>query len=136
MSTITKNRLFYLASPFRSKDQFEMVKRFHIVESATVSLLAKGVHVFCPISYNGRWPRGSYSQFGLPASWDFWEPIDKNFLIRCDGMIVLKMDGWEESEGIRSEIKFCEVYNIPVYYIDVDDAFNDRNNVLELFKDN
>ena len=39
----------------------------------------------------------------------------------CKCVLVLKLDGWEESTGVKAEIKIAESLGIPVEYVDYDD---------------
>ena len=46
-----------------------------------------------------------------------WVERDKIILAKCDGMVVVTMDGWKESVGVQEEIKFCEENDIPITYM-------------------
>ena len=43
--------------------------------------------------------------YGLPTGWEFWEWLDRQHLHHCDRMIVLTLEGWDESHGVRAEIE-------------------------------
>ena len=45
-------------------------------------------------------------RYGLPGEWSFWQPLAREYLRRCDELVVLRIEGWEESEGVRAEIEF------------------------------
>ena len=54
----------------------------------------------------------------MPTNFEFWSDFCLTFLSKCSEMHVLKMDGWEISNGIDQEEQFCSVNNIPIKYID------------------
>ena len=37
-------------------------------------------------------------RFGVPGSWSFWKPLAREYLARCDKLVVLQIDGWREAE--------------------------------------
>jgi hypothetical protein len=117
---MSHKHLFYLANPFTHEDPAVMDKRLEDVTEAAVQLLLLGVHSYAPISYNGKWSKDRK----LRTDWEFWEPFDKNFLHRCDGLIVLKLDGWEKSVGVTSEIEYAKGLNKPIFYITLDQIKN------------
>jgi hypothetical protein len=45
-----------------------------------------------------------------------WITWDFQYLIRCDGMIVVKQPGWDTSLGIKKELNFCFAHSIPYAY--------------------
>jgi hypothetical protein len=60
--------------------------------------------------------------FDMPTGWDFWEPIDRAYLARCDEVVVLMLDGWQHSAGVREEIALARGLGKPVRFLDVDEA--------------
>ena len=60
--------------------------------------------------------------FSLPTGWDFWERIDRAYLARCDELVVLMLDGWQESTGVRAEIALARDLGKPVRFLGVDEA--------------
>ena len=60
--------------------------------------------------------------FALPTGWDFWERIDRAYLARCDEVVVLMLDGWQESTGVRAEIALARDLGKPVRFLGVDEA--------------
>lgn len=114
-----KYPLHYLACPYTHQDKQVMHDRFKTVTDAAVSLLNQGVHVFSPISYNAPW-----EDYDLPHTFAFWEHFDKAFIARMDSVVVLTLDGWQQSVGVTEEIKFAEDIGIPVYYCNLEEVEN------------
>ena len=44
------------------------------------------------------------------------EDFDEHLLGRFDGMIIVKMPGWDTSLGIKKELNFCLEHRIPYAY--------------------
>jgi hypothetical protein len=59
-------------------------------------------------------------QFGLPVDWPFWERYDRQHLERCDEVLVLTLDGWQESVGVQSELRHASVLGKSVRYVEPD----------------
>ena len=57
----------------------------------------------------------------LPGDWEFWKRYSQALLAKSDGMIVLKLDGWEKSTGVQAEIEICKNQNIPVIFFSFED---------------
>jgi hypothetical protein len=90
--------LVYLASPYSHDDPAVMEKRFDQVCRHAAHLTRTGWVVYSPIAHTH-----PIAQHGLPTGWDFWEKYDREFLDRCSGMVVLRLDGWLASVGVRAE---------------------------------
>ena len=108
------NKIIYLASPYSHEDKYIRELRYLQVTEYTAKQVALGNIVFSPISYGH-----ILSEFeDLPTDFKFWENFCFSFLSKCDEMHVLKLDGWELSNGIDMEEQYCYVNNIPTKYID------------------
>ena len=58
--------------------------------------------------------------YGLPTSWSYWEPHAKQHIQRCDELVVLTLDGWENSEGAQAEIAIAHALHKQVSAWQVD----------------
>lgn len=106
--------LVYLASPYSHVDEFVRLRRFEDACHAAAVLMSRGMLIFCPIAHTH--PIAVAGD--LPLGWDFWQRYDRTMLAACGRMIVLKLDGWEESKGIAGEIAIMGELGRPVEYID------------------
>jgi len=68
--------------------------------------------VFSPIAHSH-----PIARFGLPTDWAYWERQDREHLARCDEVVVLLLDGWQESRGVQAEIRLAETLGKPVRYL-------------------
>lgn len=110
------NSLVYLACPYTHPDPDVMEKRFRIANRAAHKLMNIGLFVFSPISHT----HPIAKEGNLPREWDYWKGYDTTMIARCQKMIVVKAEGWEDSKGVRAEIAIAEQLGIYVEYMEVD----------------
>ena len=51
------------------------------------------------------------------SGYQFWQKRDRWFIRKCDGIVVLTLDGWVESEGVTDEIKYARSRGLDVVYL-------------------
>jgi hypothetical protein len=106
--------MIYLASPYSHPDSVVRAQRHRDVCRAAVALIKLGHAVYSPIAHSH-----ALVEHGLPIDWSFWERHDRNHLAHCDEVVVLMLDGWEASVGVREEVRIANEINKPVRYIDI-----------------
>jgi hypothetical protein len=104
--------MIYLASPYSHPDPAVREERFHAACRAAAALLRAGHAVFSPIAHSH-----ALARHGLPADWKFGEPFDREYLERCDEVVVLMLAGWRESVGVREEVRIARELGKPVRYL-------------------
>lgn len=81
----------------------------------TAALVHAGHVVFSPIVHSH-----PLAEHGLPNTWAFWRKQDEVYLERCDMLVVLMLDGWQESIGVRGEIEIAKELGKPTVYLEPD----------------
>jgi hypothetical protein len=104
--------MIYLASPYSSVQPAVRQERFEMACRAAAKLIRQGKTVFSPVAHSH-----AICQLGLPKDWEFWERHDLAFLTMCDEVVVLTIDGWQESVGVRAEISVARKLGKPVSYL-------------------
>lgn len=104
--------MIYLAGPYSHPDPFVREQRFQAACAATAQLFRSGCFVFSPIIHGH--PLVGY---GLPIEWPFWEPFAKQLIRWSTSVVVLMLDGWHSSVGVRAEIEIATDAAIPVHYM-------------------
>ena len=104
--------LVYLASPYNHFASHVRQARFEGVCKAAAKLMAHGTLVFSPIAHTH-----PIAQFGLPKGWEFWERYDRAMLSACSTVVVLTLDGWQESKGVTAEIAIAREQGKPVWLL-------------------
>jgi len=91
--------LTYLAQPYTHEDPKVMQERYEKGCEATSILMNKGWMVFSPIAHSH-----GPAQYGLPKDYGYWRQYCELMLPKCDEVIILTLDGWEESVGVKEEV--------------------------------
>ncbi len=104
--------LIYLAAPYSSKDPKVTEERIRQFCRADANLSALGIATISPLL------KHLVLQYEpLPGDWNYWKDYSETLLRKCDKMIVLMLDGWQESVGVQAEIELCQQLNIPIKYM-------------------
>lgn len=108
-----KKSLIYLAVPYSHPDSAVMEERFNRVNRVAARLMREGLHIYSPISHSH-----SIALAGeLPRDWEFWKEYDQTILSMCGKLIVLTLDGWQESKGVMAEIQIAKDLELEIEYI-------------------
>ena len=105
--------MIYLASPYTDPNPTVREVRFRDACRAAAGLMRAGHVVFCPVAHSH-----PMTAFGLPTDWSYWEQCDREFLRRCDELVVLTLDGWRASVGVQAEIRLATELAKPVSFLD------------------
>ena len=107
------SKLYYMASVYSIHPRGVEEAYKEACEQAAF-LEANGIHVISPIAHShgitGYVDPSSYG-YDMMMKWDY------NIIDHMDGIIVCKMDNWENSKGIGLEIKYCTDRSIPIFYM-------------------
>lgn len=106
--------MIYLASPYSHPDPFEREHRYvTVLKVLTEQFLAKRIWAYSPIVHCHELAKVST----LPKDMEFWSDYNHHMLSLCEELVVVRMDGWESSRGVKAEILWAEGMNIPVRYL-------------------
>lgn len=97
--------MIYLASPYKHEKEIVVQMRFFDACEATALLIQAGKSVFSPIVHNHSLV--SFLGEKYRHDHDFWMKVDKVCFDLCSSMIILKLDRWEESKGIKIELEWA-----------------------------
>ncbi len=92
---------WYLASPYTKYAEGPEAAFREVCRNGALLLLA-GIPVFSPIAHTH--PISVHG--GIEAGRTFWLAADKPFMHTSQGMIILEMDGWQDSEGVSAETAY------------------------------
>ncbi len=105
-------KLVYLASPYTHPDVSVRIARFDAAALASAEIIKAGLNVFSPIVHSH-----PLTQHGLNGDWQTWIEVDHDWIRRCDEVWVLMLRGWQQSVGVRAEIRFAGEIGRPVRYL-------------------
>jgi hypothetical protein len=109
--------LIDLASPYTPPDPMVREQQFRAVCRSAAALLRAGHLVFAPIMHSH-----PLVEHGLPTDWPFGQQRDHEYLLRCDEVRVLMLNGWRASASVQSQIRIATDRGKPVRYPAPEDA--------------
>ena len=95
-------------------------KRYRAVMRFNVWAIEKKMIAYSPIVHCHEMA----SLYSLPTGHEFWLAFDKAMVLAGGGVIVLCIDGWQESLGVREEIALAHSSGFPVLFA-LEDAVED-----------
>ena len=103
----------YLASPYSHPDPAVKTARYRAALNATRFLLEKKIWVHSPIVHC----HYLAIEAGLPDNFEFWQEYNFAILERAEEMLILRMEGTEESRGVKAEMAEATRLGIPWSYL-------------------
>lgn len=104
------DQIIYLASPYTHADPTVRSMRFLAACRAAAEMMRDGMIVYSPIAHSH--PIALWND--MPVEWKFWRRQCLAMLFQCDAMVILTLDGWEQSVGVAAEIKSATDWQIPI----------------------
>jgi hypothetical protein len=95
--------MIYLASPYSDPNPNIMQLRYDLVCEACAGLAKMTLVVYSPIAH---W-HPIATKYNLPKSHHFWRSHNYTMIRLCDQFLILTIDGWEASEGIKDDKKYA-----------------------------
>lgn len=114
---VTPGVYYYLASPYSHPADIVRYERERAVSLVGARLMKAGLNLFCPITQSHR--LGEI--IGENFSHDECMRVDYALLSRAEGLIVVKLPGWEQSHGVGLEIAYAKKHGMLIYYLDLKD---------------
>jgi hypothetical protein len=106
---------YYISNPYNGTEE-QKEQRAEVAARVSGMLLKKGIHAWSPIVHNHAMMKNH--TFTLEERRSLILDFDFSLLKASKGMIVLTIDGWDKSYGVRAEIELCQKLSIPVSYLD------------------
>lgn len=114
--------LLYIASPLSHPEPAVMAWRREQARDFTGRLIQAGFRAFCPVVYTAEMQECCPELRSLEFDPEglFWYRFDLDFLRRANGLVLLRLPGWEGSAGMELERRWAEAWGMPVYEVDSD----------------
>ena len=107
--------IYYLAVPYSHSNPDMMTRRFETACLVAARMMRDGLVPFSPLSHSV--PVASYG--GLHGTdHAFWMKQDLPILEVCDVLAVLKLPGWEKSQGVRAELEHARKLCMPIRFVE------------------
>lgn len=95
--------LLYLASPYKHDNPEVMLARVDAIENVVIEIMRSDSYFLpiSPIAYTHYLDRKMKEPFDY-YTWDL------ELLRQCGVMLVVQLEGWNDSEGVTLELGFCK----------------------------
>lgn len=110
---MSERKLTYLAVPYSHPDRDVRLSRFKAANIAASLLMKRGDIVFSPISHT----HPIAEEADLPKGWEFWEAFDRAYLEHSRKLVILCIDGWQESVGVNAEFVIARDAGLPIEFM-------------------
>ena len=111
------HNIIYLACPYTDPDASVRQLRFDLATAVAADLIRAGHIVYSPITMTHPIDIVLAGKSNTLGS-DYWVAFDEAFMEMCSEMVVIRLDGWQRSSGIRREIAYFTEHKKPIRYID------------------
>ncbi len=112
--------MLYLCCPYSHPDPAVQLYRYQKACRAQAKLIEAGIVVFSPLANS----IPAVELGGLTASHDQFMALDLPILQRSDEMLILGLENWEQSLGVKKEMFEALALRKPVTLIDEADIEN------------
>jgi len=106
--------VLYIAAPFTHEKPEIRERRYRTACRASALLMQANIVVFSPLSHSV--PIVQHGELDEMDS-KFWLTMDLPLLERCDELLVLALDDWKQSKGVKEEVFFAFQHNKPITFI-------------------
>ncbi|MEJ0009498.1 MAG: DUF1937 family protein [Alphaproteobacteria bacterium] len=117
--------IIYLACPYTDPDPSVREARFRKAALAAAHLIERKKIVYSPITMTHPLDIILAKESETLGS-DFWVKFDEAFMEFCSKIIVLRIEGWELSSGVKREIDYFRSKKRSVEYLDWDEVVNSK----------
>jgi len=128
---MSNRNLIYLAVPYSSPDAEVRLERYEQVTKAASKLILDGHIVYSPITHHH--PMAVRSN--LPTGWNFWRRLDEAYLKHAHTLMILPLDNWEMSIGLKAEYIMASDMGLDILFLnketfDIDWNFKTEEDIL------
>lgn len=127
LSYIQPNMLAYVAGPYTarledgSEDHARTAERMRIFCLCVGAMMGLGIKSASPLMMHL-----VRQHTALPGDWAYWGDYSMVMLKKCDVMVVLKIEGWEQSTGVKEEMLIAAENDVPIIFVDPAELLGDK----------
>jgi class 3 adenylate cyclase len=107
--------IYYLSGPYKHNDSRVSHDRVFFIKKVALDLISAGHTIYCPIVWNYAVAEGQEMEEDDTGEANFLQNL--SILSACDSLLVLCMDGWENSSRLAAEIRWATKNGRPVLFL-------------------
>lgn len=104
---------WYIASPYSDPDPKVSEQRYRAALRATHWCLTHDMIVFSPIVHCHEMA----IIYGMPTDFRFWKAYNNAMISGSSGLLVLEIEGWQQSAGVSAEREIAVKAGLPVGHL-------------------
>lgn len=120
-----KKQLIYLATPYTCLGRKSAAvcariegERFRIVTEVSILMFKRGLIVYSPITQSHTQKQIAEGMgMSLSGDFSFWSAFDLSILSFCTDLYILKIPGWDTSDGVQSEYNEAMKLGLSLSYV-------------------
>lgn len=109
--------LTYVAGPYTAtgpdEAKINQERYFKLTVAAAMLCHCKKWNAFSPITQN----HPMRDIIGLPGDWAYWQRIDTDYISASERLVIVTLDGWEQSTGVTAESKLAKEMGVPIWHM-------------------
>ena len=105
--------MIYLAGPYSHPDEDVRHARYAALTAKAAELMLENYVVFSPITHG----HAVAEAHNLPTDFIWWEQQCLGMLRHASKLVILTLDGWEQSKGLEVEVEFARKIGINIEYV-------------------
>jgi nucleoside 2-deoxyribosyltransferase len=109
--------IIYISGPYTSPDPLVRGQREYQLTRAAAIFAKHGHIVYSPITHSA-----PLARTGVKLTHEEWIEFDRPFMELCTRCVVVPLDGWILSRGVKAELEYFAKANKPVFCVMLEDA--------------
>jgi hypothetical protein len=105
--------MIYVAAPYFHVDKEVIAYRMEHVYKHMANLTKIGNVCVSPMLMHP-----VVERYNIPNDFTYWKDYSLQLLAKCDTLYVIELDGWKESKGVETEIKFARDKQLSIWFVD------------------
>jgi len=103
----------YLASPYTHEDPTVRQQRYEAALDCAIWMVKLGQFPFSPIVHC----HPIALKGNLESDYATWRVYTRMMIRQAGTLVVLKLAGWKESQGVQADIDVADTFAVPVGYV-------------------
>ncbi|MBI2790930.1 MAG: DUF1937 family protein [Gammaproteobacteria bacterium] len=111
---MSNKELIYLACPYSHPDSRMVQLRYAVSAQVACQLVKEGLMIFAASMHNALLA----TMAGISDQFADWKEYNHLMIERSDKLMVITMEGWEQSKGVQDQIQYAKSLNKPIEMIE------------------
>lgn len=122
--------MIYLASPYSSGTKQSLDENYEDALQAVYLLARYHIPIYSPIVHF----HNAAKKYSLHKDYGFWSGVNNHMISLSEMILILQLEGWQYSTGVKGEVTEARRLEIPVRYITLQQA-KDLTSMIIIFRE-